>query len=810
MRLILCILWIVTASLAYALGGDTRIATATRPEKAPVVDGRIDEACWMSAVPADQFIQYIPVYGKPESYPTEVRFLYTDYALYVGAEMKDPHPDSILRQFGNRDSENLNADYFAIGLDTYHNQLDAYYFKVWASGGQADFRKEDETYDAVWRSAVQIHSGGWSVEIEIPWSALRFPAHDPQEWGLQIVRGLRRYREESLWAQEVKGSANELIYWGVLKGIAHIDPPLRLSFTPYLSAAAEHDPMQEAGNNNWSYSYSGGLDLKYGLNEGFTLDMTLLPDFTQIKSDNKIKNLSAFETIYEEQRPFFNEAVDLFKKGDLFYSRRIGRTPSGFYSVASGLDSTRTLESNPPQARLINAFKLSGRNPGGLAIGVLNAITDRMEAEIRNADGALETVTTEPLTNYNIIVLDQALNNNSSVYLINTNVLRESRFSKANVTGTGLSLYSRNNVYGIQASAALSQVYNESGNGFTGIFGGMYVLSGGKVSGKHQYSASIEIVDKRFDANDLGITYTRDYFEKKLDYAFRIFEPIGRLRDMTMRLKLIHQHRMSTGKTESFSFRMNSVFNTRKYFTYWLSFTGSPFPVRDYYEPRSQGRFYLVPGYGYYSFGYSTDYRKTYSMDGGFEYKAARDGELLVSLNLRPRVRVNDHLFFYYFFEHEKRNHSRGFVSTSQDGAILFADRNITGVENTLSAEYNFRNDLSLSLWMRHYWYTGEYLSFFLLKEDGELEDLPGFEGEKGFSFNAFNVDLTFSWEFAPGSNLILVWKNSILTESEDVYGDIFANLRHTFDHPQVNTFSVKWLYYLDSFRLKSKITPRR
>jgi hypothetical protein len=782
----------------------TRVAEAWRISTHISVDGHLDEMAWQQARPAGNFVQYVPVYGATPSFPTEVRFLYSDYALYIGAMMYDPHPDSILKQLGDRDANNLNADYIAFGFDTYNNNLDAYLFQVYASGVQMDSREQDGTYDGVWRSAVKIHAEGWTVEIEIPYSAIRFPRQANQQWGLQIERNLRRYREKSQWAPEIKGSANPLMHWGLLNGIRRINPLPRLSFTPYISAALEHFPENVPGRRNLSYTYSGGLDLKYGINESFTFDMTLLPDFTQVKSDDKIKNLSAFETVYKEQRPFFQEAVDLFKKGDLFYSRRIGRTPAGFYNAANALDSNEVLVDNPVQARLINAFKLSGRNRHGLAVGVLNALTNREEATIEDNEGNTRTELTEPLTNYNILVFDQALRNNSSAYLINTSVLRENRHSRAFVTGAGLNLYNRRSVFGLQSAAALSQIYADvDGNGYRGQYGWKSHLTAGKFSGSHQYTATLRMVDKDFDANDMGITRTKDYFEKSFYYTYRVFEPVGRFRDMTFRFFLTHQSRLSTGKPENVSIQLNGFFNTLKYVTYWVSLGGKPAETWDYYEPRAVDRFYISPRYLYGSFNFSTDYRKVFSLDGGIDYSVDDFSGRYFSFELQPRVRVSDHLFFYYQFEPEFNKSDHGYIGKEPGGGIVFARRDIRGVENALSAIYNFRNNLSLTLWARHYWYAGDYRQFFLLGSDGRLTEYPAYTGEKGFNFNAFNIDLSFNWEFSPGSRLVLVWKNAILSDDNEVKGDLFYNLRRIFDEPQTNTFSVKWLYYIDYMMLK-------
>jgi hypothetical protein len=331
---------------------------ALKIEKAIKLDGILSEAEWFQADSAYNFTQVEPIFGGKATQQTVVRILYDNQAIYVGAFCYDSAPDSILQQLGNRD-EDINADLFMVEFDTYNQAFDGYSFQVSSSGVQSDWREQDYSYNAVWESKVNISKSGWSVELRIPFSAIRFSPLDKQIWGMNCFRHLRRKRENTKWSPEVQGAENDLIYWGKLKGIDNVKPPIRLNFYPYVSFSAEHFPANVQNESNWSYSYNGGLDLKYGLNQSFTLDLTLLPDFTQVQSDNKVKNLSAFETVYSEQRSFFTEAVDLFSRNGLFYSRRIGRTPRFFYQVAGMEDSTHYLSENPSQVQLLNAFKIS-------------------------------------------------------------------------------------------------------------------------------------------------------------------------------------------------------------------------------------------------------------------------------------------------------------------------------------------------------------------------------------------------------------------------------------------------------------------
>ena len=222
-------------------------AQAIRINVAPRINGLADDPIWQSIIPISDFRQYQPVYDVNPSFRTEVKIAYDDNAIYVLACMSDPHPDSILRQLGVRDEDNLNADMFSIEFDTYNNQLDSYSFQVTASGVQLDWRESDQTYDAVWQSEVRITTEGWTAELKIPYSALRFPRADKQLWGLEISRSIRRYRESDQWSLEVLEAKNDLPYWGTLEGIENIVPPVRLSATPYILLQAEHERLRAVG-----------------------------------------------------------------------------------------------------------------------------------------------------------------------------------------------------------------------------------------------------------------------------------------------------------------------------------------------------------------------------------------------------------------------------------------------------------------------------------------------------------------------------------------------------------------------------------
>ena len=570
---------------------------AFKLSNSPKVSEMADDTIWQSIPAIDDFRQYLPVHGAPPSFRTEIKIAYDDYAIYVLAKMYDPHPDSILRQLGLRDEKHLNADMLSIKFDTYNNQMDAYSFTVTASGVQMDSRESDETYDAVWDSKAQITSEGWIAELKIPYSAIRFAINNSQVWGMQISRNLRRYRETDHWALELQEAKNKLPYWGNLIGIKNIEPPIRLSATPYFMLQAEHFANPQS-TKDISTSVGGGLDLKYGINESFTLDLSLLPDFSQVQSDNKIKNLTAFETVYEEQRPFFREAVDLFMKGGIFYSRRIGKTPALFYQADDQLNDGELLKKNPVQQRLLNATKISGRNKKGLAIGFLNAVTANTYAIAEANDGNTRKILTDPLTNYNLLVFDQALKYNSDIYITNTNVIRNSSNRDANVTASGLTLNDKSNTYRLNISGGVSQIFAPSttegakADNSNGFKYGMSVL---KTNGNFLWSLNRSSMDNKFNANDMGMTAYNNYNNNIGSISYNIYKPFWKLRDMSNTLTVSNQNNFTTHKPETAKVKYNTVMNTMNYLSIWAE-TGHQFAeTYDYYEPRTAGMFYMSP-----------------------------------------------------------------------------------------------------------------------------------------------------------------------------------------------------------------------
>jgi len=314
---------------------------AIRIDKPIKVDGLLDESFWTVADKAGDFIQRSPEPGGVPSQLTEVAVLYNDAYIYIGAWMYDDKPGGVLTELTSRDRGG-NSDRFSIYFDTYNDDLNAYEFSVSAAGVQSDARISpgsfDRNWDAGWYSEVSITDEGWFVEIEIPLSVLRFPDIEEQYWGMNFSRTIRRNNETVYWDEinpKVSGFVNQ---FGNLSGIKGIKTPLRLSITPYVSTYINRHTNPDPNLSNTSTIFRGGLDLMYGINDAFTLNMMLIPDFGQVISDNDVLNLGPYEVYYEERRQFFTEGTELFNKAGVFYSRRIGGQPIGYDDVENQLE----------------------------------------------------------------------------------------------------------------------------------------------------------------------------------------------------------------------------------------------------------------------------------------------------------------------------------------------------------------------------------------------------------------------------------------------------------------------------------------
>lgn len=814
---------ILFVNIAYAVvsSGETdtlRKATAIRIDKAPQIDGKLNEQEWQLAQPATDFIQSRPLEGNPATQRTEVRVLYTDFAIYVGAWCFDNQPDSILKQLGKRDENDLNADNFFFKIDPYNNQQDAYQFGVYASGVQLDSRFSDFTFDAVWNSDVSFDEKGWYVEMEIPYSAIRFPEEELQKWGLQFTRYIRRSREFDMWAYVPSIASNPQLFWGHLSGVSNVETPLRLFVVPYLGFTYKHDPvLNEKGEYmyNDAISYNAGADIKYGIDDRFTLDMTLLPDFGQVQSDRIVKNLDYTEVVYDENRPFFKEAVELFSKGGLFYSRRIGKLPTGFFDVFDQIGPDETIKSNPAQVKLLNSVKVSGRTDKGLGIGFFNAVTDNMYAVITSGNGQTRKILTEPLTNYNIVVLDQQFKNNSNIFFTNASTLRRDRYSDANVSVLGIRLSNKKNRFLISGDGYLTQKFlseSEAGDRKDQhLIGYRYSIGAEKLGGNFNYGGYRNVTNPDYDATDLGFFRVAGQNNTEAFFRFNRYRPWKFIRESYNSLNIYFEDNYQSGKIGSNNISLNLFANLMSWNAVFAGGGAQFVRPYDYYEARIPGQVFHGLRYYYGYIGYSTDYRKKLAVDYTFNVSNFMDRFTWFGYNqdLSFRLRPNDKLFIKYSVSYYYDPFNVGFAGFDNEGRSLIGGRRLDTWENVLESNYTFMNNMWLTLIARHYWITGDYKQFFHLDDRGELNPAMNYSGNNDFNFNIFNIDLVYEWRFSPGSILNIVYKNALSNETDVVSHRFGSNFTRILQDPQSRTVTIKLLYFLDYLKVHGKLGLR-
>lgn len=802
-----CILLAGSDSFARVFDMNKKTLKAFRIQTAPKIDGILNDKAWNDAIIARDFVQMEPYNGQPSSQKTEVKLMYDDNAIYIGAMLYDTAPDSIFSEFSKRDDMGV-SDNFGIHIDPYNDALNAYGFFVNPAGVQRDVKvaeqrfRDDRSWDAVWESQTLRVDNGWVVEIKIPYSALRFPKKDIQDWGINFFREIKRYREVSTWNfidKEINGVKTQA---GNLEGLENISPPLRLSAVPYLSGSLEKHPA----NDGLTKSYGYGMDIKVGLNESFTLDMTLIPDFSQVQSDDKVVNLSPFETFYQERRPFFTEGTELFNRKDrIFYSRRVGKKPINYGDVYDHYEDDQVI-SNPENTQLINATKISGKTEKGLGIGIFNAMTSNAYANVEDEFGNQEQFLTQAFSNYSMLVIDQSLKNNSFVALYNTNVYRGKDEYMANVTGAEVKFVDKKNMYSVSGHFHLSQKYYPDEDN---IFGHSYRFSLGKISGKFKYSYAQSAMSNTYDHNDLGYLRRNNNFNHRLNFSYNEYNPFWKLMNMYNSISFEYSSLYEPRQYSSFSINMRSRATTKN-FT-WITFGAKiqPKGEDDHFESRVEGWVYKKLPFRNFSLSVSPDYRKKFVTDFRFAYTGTTEsGRNSLTLRIGERIRFSKQFNLRASSEFKKDNKSHGYVTDSlnlnDDQIIIFGRRDIKTITNTLESNFIFNNTSSLSLRLRHYWIRAIYNNFYDLKFDGTLEENQ-YIADHDFNVNVFNIDLVYTWNFAPGSELLLVYKNLINADVDYSVNDYLGNLKQTLNSSSIHNFSIKLLYYIDYQSLKKK-----
>jgi hypothetical protein len=789
---------------------------ALRIEKQINLNATFEERIWQEAKWTSDFTQLKPIPGNNPSKPTQVAILYDKEALYIGVKCFD-HPDSVSKVLSVRDDFNPNLDLFAIFIDTYNDRQNGFFFGITSRGVQLDAKifngDFNDLLNLVWRSKTAINSEGWFAELKIPFSALRFPKTKVQNWNINFGRQISRLREENTWNPVNPDLENYLLESGKANNVEDISPPLRLAFIPFLSSYVNFSKDTETFS-----SFNGGMDIKYGINEAFTLDVTLLPDFGQVVFDNQVLNISPFEIEFNENRQFFTEGTELFTKSELFYSRRIGvQTPSRVYT--SQLGENEYLDEIPNAVPLINASKVSGRLNNGLGIAVFNGITSEQTGNAINyVTGNERAVTISPLSNYNVLVLDQSLKNNSFLTFTNTNVWRSGDFYDANVSGLNAVLNTKDNNYYLSGQAVISAILQSNENSLGHTWG----IETGKQRGKFTFWAEYYEESNTYDPNDLGFLRANNSRVAEVNIGYRDFKPsFWNLNKFQSNFSVNYERLYAPNLFGGAFWQSSLVMVSKSFNAGGLRLNGALMENNDYFEPRGEniGEYKFVrPIWTNIGAWFSSNYQKRIALDARIGYVDVQRGDWWEwNYGLEFRFRLSNQLFLLHEWEQSFQYNSQGYAVNFSEpvnafNGILFGNRDRLTSEQSLGLDYTITNRLGMTFRLRHYNAKIKYNSFYELLENGDLDPLENYSGNDNtgvsafnINYNAFTIDMLLRWVFQPGSELNLVWKNSIFTSDSAVNQRYWETLNNTLQNGPVNTLSLKVIYWLDSQYLKKK-----
>ena len=818
---------------------------ATRAGQPPVIDGRADDAVWREAQPITGFQEWRPSEGDPPKLPTEAKIAYDAANLYVFVRAFDPHPDSIITVLARRDYF-TPSDMIWLFLDSYHDRRTGYEFGVNPSGVKLDAQvyndgNEDFAWDAVWDVATRVDSLGWTAEFRIPVSQLRYGRQQHHTFGLTIDRDLYRYAQRVSWPLFRQSKAGFVSQFGEVDGFDDLEAPRRLEAAPYV-VTKNVSEFTSTGIGR-TQDIAGGGDLKYRVASNLTLDATVNPDFGQVEADPAVLNLTAFETFFKEQRPFFVQGAGIFRfdvnctavndcsTGEgLVYSRRIGRAPqlAGTYS-----DTT-----SPAFTRIFGAGKLTGRLPGGLTIGVLDAVTQHVTG--------VGGVTIEPTSNYGVVRLRQDLRGGeSSVGGIVTAVNRDNdaftapylrrtayvggadfrhRFPGGRFEVSGSLDFSR--VAGSAQAIDSTQreavhYYQRPDAGLpydptrTSLSGDAEELQLSKVGGAHLlFQTGYQRRSAGFEINDLGYLQRADqqtwstwmgYFDRHRRALYQRFQWNFNWWQFWTAAGLPEERAFNTNTHTTFnntwSFHMGSTFGQLGETYCYSCARGGP-AVRQ--DP------YIAPWAGL-----NGDDRKAIVPYFWVNYWRG-DGGRSHSLNLMPEVdfKLASRVTAAIIPNYTRASNEVQPLGPVTDTTIVphvtryvFAHLEQKQLGVTLRFTYPFTASATLQVYAQPFVSKGTYSNVQKLsptpraadfarryEQDTVLADNPG-----GFNYKQFRSNVVFRWEYRPGSTLFVVWSQGRLgsTGVEGTRG-FGGDLNDLFDLRPDNGFLVKLSYWIN------------
>lgn len=748
------------------------------------LDGKLDEGIWNRASTATGFIQRTPNDGAPASEKTEVKVIYTDDAVYVGARAYDSAMDSVAATLFRKDG-GAYSDWFYANIDSYDDNRTGFSFAVNPRGVRKDIlvfndSNEDLKWDAVWEASTVIEDDHWSVEMKIPLSQLRFDADKVnQQWGINFQRRIARKGEISFWAPTPQNASGIVSKFGELKGISNLDQNSRLEVMPYLSGKLTRAP-EEAGNPFYSsndYMGSVGADVKYGLTSDLTLTATINPDFGQVEADPAVINLSANEVFYPEQRSFFLEGTDIFDFGNVraysrignplvFYSRRIGRKPQGNVSQA-GIDAKYV--NRPEFTNIAGAAKLSGKTKNGLSIGAMNAFTLGESAEYRLDGNKSGSLLIEPPTNYFVGRMKQDLNEGSTTIggyasavnrVMNNDYLKGSLHESAYIAGLDFEqswmdrewilsgTFSASSVNGSAESLKRTQLssqryYNRPDADYlsvdpnkTNMQGYAGGLAFGRFAGEHWLaSVSYSITSPGYEVNDVGFGQRVDYQGMAYFLRYQENDPKGMFRSWNVALNKFHLWNFGGDQIEDgYNLLANAEFKNQ-----WQLNLSSGMK-RQTFDDRllRGGPMAISPGDHFASLTLSTNEANRLSFGVGHLRGVDTEGgyrkNVFLNINYRPTSYVQLKLKPDYTVLRNTMQYVQSvadpLATETYSRRYIFANLDQETFSTTLRLDWTFTPNMSLQTYIRPYITSGDYSGYKEFKKPRSLEFMEyGTEG---------------------------------------------------------------------------------
>ncbi len=815
------------------------VSRAARTTATIVLDGTLDEAAWAAAPVTDVFTQIDPVEGAPATQRTEVRVLFDDEALYVGARMHDS--GAVTARLGRRDMRLGESDWFGVMLDSYHDHRTAFGFDVNPAGVQRDEVKtiddDDRSWDAVWRVATSVDSGGWTAEYRIPFSQLRFRQDSVLTWGVQFERIIGRSREHSVSTFIPKSERGGVPAYGHLEGLAGLAPGARLEVLPYSVARADYvDPGTNPFRTRREYSSSIGADLRYRVASNLTLNASVNPDFGQVEVDPAVVNLGVYETFFEEKRPLFLEGSEIFdfgrgntSGGQLFYSRRIGRRPS--------LGAPNDRADIPGTTPILGAAKLTGK-VGGWSIGTLAAVTGRAEARYLDTSGVDRRFAVEPRSEYLVSRGRHEMNGGRTMLggiftgvkrSLDSDPLRAALRSSAATAGLDFRHETSDRMWAVRGDlastmvrgspSAITTVQRASNHYFqrpdalhlevdsarTSLLG--YGMSAAllKQGGEHwRGELAGAITSPEYEVNDLGFAYRTDRRDGQLNVRYLENQPGPFLRQSFTSATLRSEHNFANEPIMTAA----SVFFHGQTLDYWR-LTGSVRRQFRAFDDRLTrgGPIAIRPSVWSGRMSIETDDRRT--ITGELQLSGARDEaggwtwEASTELGLRPSDRWTLRLQPTF---RRARSYAQ-YVTTVSDPSYaptygaryLFAPLSQTEIALETRFNFTFTPRLSLETYLQPLISTGDYgdgrqlaesRSYLFVPYGGAIPDLD-------FNFRSLRGNSVLRWEWREGSTLFVAWQQR---RSDEVGIGDFALRRDwralAAQRPD-NVFVVKLNYWL-------------